>query len=235
MFDVIEEVSQLKDHHFWPTDAAIAPFKAATYGNTTVNAYSYFHTKLKELKSTTYADRLLRPGRLLALYKEITNNTSLTHYFIGMLKVIGNWDAYCALAEYIAAHKDNHEKPVSFADRSVVQIDLKNSWAPVFTGSKPVLNTISLGGQAPRNMLLVAPNSSGKSSIMKTAMINAITFQVGGFVAAQQGSQMPIFVTLGSYMNIKEDPKAGLSTGAAQAAGLQELKDMIHLAALCQS
>ena len=227
LFEVFEKISSFKNVQ-WAQDSKpdllfrCTPLTAyKTYGN----AYYYLSAKLKEINSTKIFDRLARSGRLLALYKEIANKT-YNDWLIHMLKIIGNWDAYCALAEYIADHLNDKDTPVSFAADSP-EIYLQDSWNPLSAGNKPVLNTIRMGGKSPRNMLLVAPNSSGKSSIMKDVMISAITNQVGGFVAATEGSQMPQFSLLGSYMNVKEDPSAGLSTGMAQAIGLQELKKMI--------
>ena len=220
--DVIEQVFAITEAGtpFWPSDCTRIH---------TSESYKNLRAKLKQISSNTYADRLARPGRVLALYKEITDSKQrFISDLITLLKVIGTIDAYCALAEYISEHLNDQHKPISFVNftRSL-GIDLKNSWAGVFNGTRPTLNTIQLGKDAPRNMLLVAPNSSGKSSVMRTAMINAVTAQVAGFVTAQEGSEMPFFNLLGCYMNVKEDPSSGLSTGAAQVNGLEELKKLI--------
>ena len=220
IMDVIEELIEIPSESLQPQIQAIRDwFKNSV-------EYRFLHTELSKLKSEKITDRLNRPGQLLALHKIIFNNKNLFEVFIkNVLRLIGFFDAKCALAEYIGQHVNNAEKPISFVTfNNKLHINLKNSWAPIFTGAHPVLNSIELGGNSPRNMLLIAPNSSGKSSLMKTVMLNALTAQIAGFVTAQAGSSMPCFDLLSCYMNVKEDPSAGLSTGAAQAAGLQEMK-----------
>jgi len=124
-------------------------------------------------------------GRILAAYKELTEtHTQLTE----CLRAIGELDMYVALARLIAKQEENPVRFsfVTFEDKKIPHIRIQAGWHVYLDAKNAVTNSIEIGNNQARVMVISGPNTGGKSTLVKMIVWNSLLAQTFGIAAAQE-------------------------------------------------
>jgi hypothetical protein len=149
--------------------------------------------------------------------------------FASIVNAIGDIDVLVALAQKIASTKDKPARYcfVQFSDSSTPFIKATELWNPFVHESKAVANTIELGADKPRNIILNGPNTGGKSTIGKAILINLILAQTFGIAAAEEMVITP-FSNLDCFLNMTDDTAGGVSGLKAEVNRARELIEKVR-------
>lgn len=153
-------------------------------------------------------------GRVLAAYILMTQ---CKHEFIYALQAAGEIDAFLSCSK-LYGENYNSNTPYTFVEylKSKTPIfKMKDMWNPLVntgkTSKQPVVtNSIALGPDARKNILISGPNAGGKSTFMKGIGIAAILGQSLG-IAPTKDLKLTPFSQILTYMNIADDTAGGVS------------------------
>ena len=165
-------------------------------------------------------------GRVLAAYalmKEIRQELAPA------LFALGEVDAYLSCAKLMEKHenKENRFTFATYVDQDAPYINLQNMWHPFVSSEKAIANSIELGGQYTKNIILTGPNAGGKSTFSKGLATSLLLAQTIGIVPAQSLVFTP-FAKINTYMNITDDTAAGNSLFKSEVLRAQQLLETIN-------
>ena len=86
----------------------------------------------------------------------------------------------------------------NYINKKKLNINLKNCWHP-YLDNKPVLNNIKLS----KNIIITGPNAAGKSTFIKTILINVLLAQTIS-LSTSSNMNFTIFKNLNSYLHIPD-------------------------------
>ncbi|MGC4082639.1 MAG: hypothetical protein QM736_11140 [Vicinamibacterales bacterium] len=139
----------------------------------------------------------------------------------GWIAAIGEFEAFASLATYAFEHP-NDPFP-----------DVVND-GPVFTGvgighpllpeSTAVRNDVSLGGDAPRVLIVSGSNMSGKSTLLRAVGVNAVLALAGAPVRAARLSLSPM--AIGATIRVEDSLQEGHSRFYAE---ILRIRDIVRL------
>jgi DNA mismatch repair ATPase MutS len=165
-------------------------------------------------------------GRVLAAHKlmqEIKNE------LIPVIVASAELEMLCTVANIYTSSKDNntHFCMVDFIENSTTPvIDAQNFWNPFISPDKVVANSINFDSTCP-NSILTGPNTGGKSTVIKTLMINCLLAQTFGIAAADQFALTP-FAKLNCFMNISDDIATGASLFKSEVMRAKKLLTLVQ-------
>ena len=113
-------------------------------------------------------------------------------------------------------------KNISFCKFEKKQNLFKNSYYPALMKEKHICNDVDLH----KNLVITGPNASGKTTILKTALINVIFSQQLGCGFYSSGNLIP-FKYIHCYLNIP-DTSGRDSLFQAEARRCKDILDIIH-------
>ena len=152
-------------------------------------------------------------GRILAAFEIIKSSRD---HFIGMMKAVGELDAYMSIAKLYKKHANHPNATFCFpefvTDSSVPYVNIQEFWHPILNPETVVTNSLELGGVAnkARNFIITGPNAGGKSTVLKSVTLAIILAQTFGIAPASAMKITP-FGLFNTYMNIADtEGKASL-------------------------
>jgi hypothetical protein len=155
-------------------------------------------------------------GKILVAYKLLEEvKDDLTPLLISL----GRIDAYLSCTQLFKEFQTTN-KPFCFAqylDKKLPSISLTNFWNPLINEKSVVPNSLQLGYPLAQSIVLTGQNTGGKSTVLKGAALSILLAQTIGIVPAQHATLTP-FDCLGTYMNITDNAKEGLSLFAAEVS-----------------
>jgi DNA mismatch repair protein MutS len=156
------------------------------FGNKICRSESYI-TDNKGAILTAYHNFLDEKNRLLLL-----------------LKYIGKLDAFYSIAKLYEkyADKDNKYCMVEFIQSNQPYLKLKSAWHPYLVNN-PIVNDIEIGDESNRCALITGPNAAGKSTFIKTLIMNIYLSQTIGIAAATEMTITP-FQLIDTYLHIPD-------------------------------
>ncbi|HEX2977713.1 MAG TPA: hypothetical protein VHO47_01165 [Candidatus Babeliales bacterium] len=166
-------------------------------------------------------------GRVLAahqLMKEVKEE------FGQAMSAAGYLDAYLSIAKLYLAHESDrvHYSFAKFVEADKPYVHITDFWNPFVNADIVVTNDLTLGTETlPNNMILTGPNTGGKSTIIKGAIINLLLAQTIGIVPAKQLIMTP-FVNINCYLNITDDIATGTSLFKAEVMRAKTLIESIR-------
>ena len=142
-------------------------------------------------------------GDVLATYTQV--KSVLNSYVKESMRFLGRLDVICSMVTYLEEIREQ-SLPWCFAQFQR-NYSLKDLWNPVLytkESSKPVTNTISLGKKKANIILLTGPNAAGKSTFIRTVVINAILSQTWGVALARKWKMPSPYSYIDTYMNVAD-------------------------------
>lgn len=120
--------------------------------------------------------------------------------FIPILLFVSEIDYYCSLCNLYDLHleKDNKYSLPKYNSKNKINIKLNKCWHP-YIDKNPVLNDIKLD----KNIIITGPNAAGKSTFIKTILLNVILSQTLSLSTSKNMSSC-IFKNLNSYLHIPD-------------------------------
>jgi DNA mismatch repair ATPase MutS len=157
-------------------------------------------------------------GNILKYFYEIYDNNAYNDAFLYSFGFHGYIDNINGLLENIQNKDINY---VKFTNKKK-KAEFKKSYYPALIKNKPVKNDYKLG----KNMIITGPNASGKTTILKSALINVIISQQFGCGFYQKALLNP-YKYIHCYLNIP-DTSGRDSLFQAEARRCKDIIDIIH-------
>ncbi len=174
----------------------------------------------KDLESLTYLNfemnSLSEIGNYMKLFYEIRYNEEITNALDYSLHFWGYVDIMSGIKNKIMEKKLNKCKYVKNKKNN----NLKKNYYPIHVDDQYVSNNIKLS----KNMIISGPNASGKTTILKSVLINLIFSQSIGFGCYAEATLKPIDF-FHCYLNIP-DTSGRDSLFQAEARRCKEIIDM---------
>jgi len=193
-----------------------------------LKTYKKFSVRLLEIKNKleTFCNKInftpfefsykkvLEIGNILKVYYEFNKSPEMQEALLYSLEFNGYLDNLNGLKKHILSKKINF---VSFGDKT----NFKNIYYPSLIKNKPIVNDLSIV----KNIILTGPNASGKTTILKSCLINIILSQTYG-CGCYSNSTIQLYKHLHCYLNIP-DTLGRDSLFQAEARRCKEIIDSI--------
>lgn len=176
-----------------------------------------FESALKNLRSTTFKTDeapvlylYLLKGRILSTAYLIAKTQNK---LVDFVRSIGQIDAYISIAKLYKESKNNSAQYCfpQYLDQKKSQIELQNFWSPFINSNNVITNNIQLGGNKIEKCVLISgPNAGGKSTVLKSIILNALLAQTIG-IAPSKSCMITPFSYIDSYLNITDNISGGNS------------------------
>lgn len=157
-------------------------------------------------------------GKKWQLFYELFNNSTLTESIENTFSFLG----YIDLLIGIKNNTENGKLNVCKLSKKCSKNKIEDQYYPVLMNEKHVKNSVELNP----NMIISGPNASGKTTILKTTMLNIIFSQTYGFGCYKKASFKP-FDMFHSYLNIP-DTSGRDSLFQAEAKRCKEIIDSVE-------
>ena len=159
-----------------------------------LNNLENLETEINTITSFEFSlNKFTNMGNMLKIYYNLYSNKvyeNTIQYCIGFEGYINN---------LLGLHENICNKNISFAKYNSNKFSIKKQYYPAINHTKPIKNNVSLD----KNMIISAPNKAGKTTILKSTLMNIIfSQQVGcGFY---DSCIMTPYSHLHSYLNIPD-------------------------------
>ena len=140
-------------------------------------------------------------GVILTAYHNFLDNKDKLQL---LLKYIGKIDAFFSITKLFERYNDSDNKYciVKYKNLKKPYLKLKETWHP-FLIDNPILNNITMGDNKNRCALITGPNAAGKSTFIKTLILNIYLSQTIGIAAASEMTITP-FKLVDTYLHIPD-------------------------------
>ena len=156
-------------------------------------------------------------GRVLKLFYELYDSAKLNDAIMYSLGFNGYIDCIEGLIDNISNKKINFTSFVKTSTKSA----FKNSYYACLKDGEPVKNTVRFK----KNIIITGPNASGKTTILKSTLINVIVSQQFG-CGFYDNAKLKPFKYIHCYLNIP-DTSGRDSLFQAEARRCKEILDVI--------
>lgn len=102
-----------------------------------------------------------------------------------------DYEVLLRLDRFFGATDFGHSYDGSIATLSTDSLTLESFFHPLLNAETIVSNTLSMGGEKPRLLLITGPNAGGKSILIRAVGIAVLMDRLGLFVPAHQGGEVP--------------------------------------------
>lgn len=161
--------------------------------------------------------KVLEIGTILKYFYEIYDNSHLEAAFLYSFGFHGYIDCIEGIKENLESKQLNF---IKFSKKKTV---LKKNYYAALKDVKPIKNTVNLT----KNIIITGPNASGKTTVLKSALINILLSQQFGCGFYCDGSILKPFDYIHCYLNIP-DTSGRDSLFQAEARRCKEIIDFIH-------
>jgi len=169
---------------------------------------------------------LSQPGKVLATHKLLTR---IKHELVPYFEAWGQVDAYLTVQGLY--QRFQHHPKVTFCIPTIVQsaepiIAIDQYWHPLIDPGFVVTNSLTMGNNDIKNLMITGPNAGGKTTSLMSLIINIIFAQSFGIAPSAQFAFTP-FAKIHSYLDITTNLQEGLSLFAAEVDRAKKLKQSI--------
>ena len=146
---------------------------------------------------------LFNYGRVLVATKLLTE---IEEHLAAPLAAVAELDTDLALADLMESSEPGGPSFCfpEYLDHPRPKLSLVEVWNPFVPRQQVVANSITLDEDGADNMVLTGPNSSGKSTVLKSIAIGLVLAQSAGIAPARQLSFTP-FANISTYMNVTDN------------------------------
>ena len=134
-----------------------------------------------------------------------------------------DYEIYLTFDRYLAAYRFGSTYDGAIAEESSNQIVLKSLFHPLLKAAKVVTNTLILGYDQPKVLLISGPNAGGKSVLIKAVAIAVYMDRLGLLTPTKGEAQLPfidrVFFLGGDNQSVLDN----LSTFSSHVIGLKEI------------
>ena len=136
-------------------------------------------------------------GKIFSTYYTILN---IKEQFEPLLHFISEVDYYNSIKQIYLEFKkkDNKICLPEYVDNKDILFEIKDCWHP-YLQNKPVKNSIHLD----KNVIITGPNAAGKSTFIKTLLLNTILSQTIS-LSSSSYFKLSLFENLNSYLHIPD-------------------------------
>ena len=216
------------------TDPALAALPGLQHIANLFDPHALISSDLKHLMSlldhntfTGNASMFSITGRVLAahqLMKKVKNE------LVSACAAASTFDVYFSTAKLFNKF-ENNRVIYSFAqyivNTNAPYVHVRAFWNPGVDPKIVVTNDIELGVEKPNNIILTGPNTGGKSTVIKSVLIDLLLAQTLGIAPCDQLLFTP-FAVLNCYLNITDDLSAGVSLFKAEVLRAKALIDAVR-------
>jgi len=183
-----------------------------------IESLTDFQDKLDNIRGDNFTYKNINQiGSLLKYFYELYNDNTCNKCFMYSFGFYGYMDNLTGLVEHIK------EKNINLATFNKKKKNIfKNAYYPALINNNPVKNTIKLD----KNIIITGPNASGKTTMLKTNMINIILSQQFGCGFYSKANINP-YHYIHCYLNIP-DTSARDSLFQAEARRCKDIIDVIN-------
>ena len=185
-----------------------------------INILEGIRTKIKSISeySLYNISKIKDIGKILKYFYELHTNKEYDEAIMYSIGFNGYIDCIEGLQNNIEERKINYATFISKNKKSI----FKKSYYACLKNSKPIKNTIKFKN----NMIITGPNASGKTTILKSTLINIILTQQFG-CGFYDSAQFAPFKHIHCYLNIP-DTSGRDSLFQAEARRCKEILDSIN-------
>lgn len=195
---------------------------------------SLFESALKNLRSSTFQQDKAPVLYLYLLKGQILSTAYLIaktqNRLINFVKSIGQIDAYISIAKLYKEFTNNSAQYCfpKYLNQEKSQIELQEFWSPFINHKDVVTNNIYLGGNKTEKCVLISgPNAGGKSTVLKSIILNILLAQTIAIVPSKNCSITP-FSYIDSYLNITDDISGGNSLFKSEVLRVKNMLNKIE-------
>jgi DNA mismatch repair ATPase MutS len=165
-------------------------------------------------------------GRVLAAYSLMQD---VKNELAPALRALGEVDALVSTTKLYRKSQDQNVRYSfpTYLDQEQPEITLSNMWNPFVPVKKVITNSIALGGDTSRNVILTGPNAGGKSTFLKGISLSILMAQTLGISPVEELAFTP-FAKINTYMNITDDTAGGNSLFKSEVLRAQELIETVQ-------
>jgi DNA mismatch repair ATPase MutS len=142
-------------------------------------------------------------GKILSTFWKIKNRRD----DLGKrIKFIGFIDAYYTISKYLkSSERAGLYWCYSFFDKNVKKKEFRDIWHPVLWDKKkkPITNTLNIKKNT-RTILLTGANAAGKSTFVRTFLVNSLLSQSLGIALAKKWVMKEPYLLLDTYLNVPD-------------------------------
>jgi DNA mismatch repair ATPase MutS len=179
------------------------------------NKLQNFYNKINFTPFHFSYNKVLEIGNLLKVYYEFNQSQEMKDTLLYSLEFNGYLDNLNGLKKHILSKKINF---VSFGNKTF----FKDIYYPSLINNNPIVNDLSIE----KNIILTGPNASGKTTILKSCLINIILSQTYG-CGCYTNSTIQLYKHLHCYLNIP-DTLGRDSLFQAEARRCKDIIDSIN-------
>lgn len=149
--------------------------------------------KLYESQPSVFSNK----GNIFSTYYTLLD---IKEQFKPIILFISEIDYYCSICNLYDKYNDKNNKYSlpNYKTKKKININLNKCWHP-YLDDKPVLNNIKLD----KNIIITGPNAAGKSTFIKTILLNVILAQTIS-LSTSKNMDFTIFKNLNSYLHIPD-------------------------------
>lgn len=135
-----------------------------------------------------------------------------------------DYEIYLTFDRYLGAYRFGISYDGQISEESD-HIELKSLFHPLLKAKKVVTNSLTLGSNTPRTLLISGPNAGGKSVLIKSVAISVYLDRLGLFAPAKDGAKLPfideVFFLGGDNQSVLDN----LSTFSSHIIGIKEITE----------
>jgi DNA mismatch repair protein MutS len=161
-------------------------------------------------------------GKILTTFKKFKENKD---NMVNLFHYTGIVDAIVSIESVLSNCNENNPYCITnFIEKNVPTINVKNIWHP-YLDKNTTNNTVKNSIDIKNNILITGPNAAGKSTFIKSIIINIILSQTIGISSAEKFEMTP-FHMIETYLHIP-DTKGSSSLFEAEMFRSKEYIDKI--------
>ncbi|PFH52420.1 hypothetical protein AMATHDRAFT_140149 [Amanita thiersii Skay4041] len=159
-------------------------------------------------------------------YRQFLAEISSKHYTVLRAAVTHLAMADCLICFAHVALRNNYVRP-EFMNEDVLEIvDGRHPMIEELRSDPFVPNSVKIGSESPRNLIITGPNMGGKSSCVRMVALIAIMAQIGSYVPAAS-LRMSLLDSVLTRMGASDDLAKGRSTFMVE---MSETRDILYTA-----
>jgi DNA mismatch repair ATPase MutS len=136
-------------------------------------------------------------GNIFSTYYTLLDIKDELKPIILFVSEIDYYSSICSLYNKFTDKKNTYSLP-KYIEKKDVKLSLSKCWHP-YLDNNPILNDIKLD----KNIIITGPNAAGKSTFIKTALINVLLAQTIS-LSTSSNMVLTIFKNLNSYLHIPD-------------------------------